>query len=393
MAMNRSITPQQGKTIAVNARFLIEGKMEGIGRFTFESLRLITEKHPEHTFIFIFDRPYSETFIFSKNVVPVVMQPPARHPFLWYAWFEWALPRVFSKYKPDAFLSTDGFLSLNTNVPSSLVIHDLAFLHYPEMIDYLSNRYYQHFTPKYVAKAKRIATVSEYSKSDIVSKYGISPDKIDVVYNGANISCKPLMNGSLQAVKDQYTDGNEYFLFVGAVHPRKNLGRLLKAFDKFKAKHNNNVKLLVIGRKAWQVDKAMDIYKTMEYKEDVIFKGHLTIEEVSKVTAAALALTYVSVFEGFGIPILEALYCESPVITSNISSMPEVAGDAALLVDPHSVDSIENAMSEIYLKPELRKKLIDQGRIQRENFGWELTAGKLWANLEQVLELSVDPPQ
>jgi len=386
--MNQGNTLQTGKTIAVNARFLIEGKMEGIGRFTFESLKLITEKHPEHRFIFIFDRPYSETFIFSDNVIPVVMQPPARHPFLWYAWFEWALPRVFKKYKPDAFLSTDGFLSLNSNVPSSLVIHDLAFLHYPEMIDGLSNRFYKHFTPKYVAKAKRIATVSEYSKSDIVSKYGIAPDKIDVVYNGANISCKPLMNGSLQAVKDQYTDGKDYFLFVGAVHPRKNLGRLLKAFDKFKSKHNSDVKLLVVGRKAWHVDRAMGIYESMKYKEDVIFKGHLSIQEVSKVTAGALALTYVSVFEGFGIPILEALYCESPVITSNISSMPEVAGDAALLIDPHSVDSIEEAMSEIYLKPELRKKLIHQGRIQRENFKWELTADKLWKNLEQVLEIS-----
>lgn len=383
--MNRSITPLKGKTIAVNARFLIEGKMEGIGRFTYESLRIITEKHPEHKFIFIFDRPYSEAFIFADNVIPVVMQPPARHPFLWYAWFEWALPRVFQKYKPDAFLSTDGFLSLNSNVPSSLVIHDLAFLHYPEMIDFLTNQYYQHFTPRYIAKAQRIATVSEYSKSDIVDKYGISAEKIDVVYNGANISCKPLMNGSLQAVKDKYTDGKEYFLFVGAVHPRKNLGRLLKAFDKFKAEQDSDVKLLVIGRKAWQVDKAMNVYKTMTYKDDVIFKGHLSIEEVSKVTAAALALTYVSVFEGFGIPILEALYCESPVITSNISSMPEVAGDAALLIDPLSVDSICQAMTEIYLKPELRKSLIKQGRIQRENFKWEFTADKLWGNLEKVL--------
>jgi len=383
--MNQSVTPNTGKTIAVNARFLIEGKMEGIGRFTFESLKLITEKHPEHRFIFIFDRPYSEAFIFSKNVIPVVMQPPARHPFLWYAWFEWALPRVFAKYKPDAFLSTDGFLSLNSNVPSSLVIHDLAFLHYPEMINYLTNKYYQHFTPKYIDKAKRIATVSEYSKADIVDKYGISPDKIDVVYNGANISCKPLINGSLQAVKNMYTEGKDYFLFVGAVHPRKNLGRLLKAFDQFKEKHKSDTKLLVIGRKAWQTDNAMKIHSTMKHKADVIFKGHLSIEEVSKVTAAALALAYVSVFEGFGIPILEALYCESAVITSNISSMPEVAGKAALFIDPHSVDSIENALSDMYLKPDLRRSLIKQGRIQRENFKWELTADKLWANLEKVL--------
>ena len=137
--------------IAVNARFLLKGKLEGIGWFTHEVLKRVVQNHPEHEFIFIFDRPYHEDFIYGKNVTPIVVPPPARHPILWYIWFEWSVKLVLKKHKPDLFISTDGFLSLSTKVPQLLVIHDLAFEHFPEHLPFKFRYYLRKFTPKFAS--------------------------------------------------------------------------------------------------------------------------------------------------------------------------------------------------------------------------------------------------
>lgn len=373
------------KKIAVNARFLIEGKLEGIGRFTKETLQRITQNNPQHQFYFLFDRKNYESFLFSDNITPVVVNPPARHPFLWYCWFEIALPRVLKNISPDIFLSPDGFASLKTPVPTLSVFHDIAFEHYPEFIPFINRKFYQYYSPKYANEVKRIATVSEFSKSDIVSKYKISPKKIDVVYNGANPTCKPISEAEKLKVRAQYTSGCPYFIFISAVHPRKNLPRILKAFDAFKSKTNSSTKLVVAGRMGWKNEHLKAIINKMHYKNEVVFTGHLPIKEIERLTAAALALCYTSLFEGFGLPILEAMYAEIPVITSNVSSMPEVAGDAALLVDPTSCKAIMEAMLQIEQKPDLRQCLINKGKIQREQFKWDRTANLLWESMTKLL--------
>ena len=130
--------------IAVNTRLLLKNKLEGIGWFTFESLKRITTQHPEHHFFFIFDRDFSEEFIFSDNITPLIQFPPARHPFLFFAWFEYALPSLLNKLKPDLFLSPDGFLSLRYQGKSMNVIHDLNFEHYPEDLPALIRWYYRY---------------------------------------------------------------------------------------------------------------------------------------------------------------------------------------------------------------------------------------------------------
>ncbi|MCH8319124.1 MAG: glycosyltransferase, partial [Bacteroidetes bacterium] len=190
--------------IAINTRFLIKDKLEGIGWFTCETLKRITRNHPEHQFVFFFDRHFSDEFIFSDNITPLVLSPAARHPFLWYYWFEFAVSNCLKKLKPDIFLSTDGYLCLSTKVKSVLVIHDLAFEHYPKHIDYLTRKYYKYFVPKYAKKADRIATVSRFSKEDIIDKYQISSDKIDVVYNGANELYQPLNEKEKLKIRSKY---------------------------------------------------------------------------------------------------------------------------------------------------------------------------------------------
>ena len=139
--------------IAVNTRFLLPNKLEGIGRFTLEVLRRMVNSHPEHEFYFFFDRKYDPSFVLSENVIPIILFPPARHPFLFYWWFEWSVARALKKHNIDVFLSTDNFCSLNTKVPTVLVTHDLAFAHFPEQVGFLQRKYYQYFTPRFLAKA------------------------------------------------------------------------------------------------------------------------------------------------------------------------------------------------------------------------------------------------
>ncbi len=371
--------------IAVNTRLLIPNKLEGIGWFTFENLKRITTGHPEHQFYFIFDRKYDDSFLFSDNITPVVTPPQARHPVLYYLWFEKSIPRVLKKLQPDLFFSPDGYLSLSTPVKSMNVFHDLNFEHYPDDLPYPERTFYRHYFPQYAAKACRIATVSEFSKKDIMNQYHVPADKIDVVYNGANENYHPLPEAEKVLVRMKYTGGVPYFVFVGALHPRKNLANLFHAYDLFRKETGQETKLLIIGQKKWWTRNIKEAYDRMQFSHDVEFCGRLQPEELNRVISASVALVYVSYFEGFGIPIVEAFKCETAVITSNVTSMPEVAGDAACLVDPFSVRSICEGLTEVAANPDLREDLIERGRIRRQAFSWQKTADLLWDSIEKAL--------
>jgi glycosyltransferase involved in cell wall biosynthesis len=356
-----------------------------MGRFTYETCKLITQNHPEHEFIFIFDRKYDNSFIFSNNITPVVAPPQARHPILWYLWFEWSIPYILKKHKADVFLSPDGYLSLRTNVPQITVMHDLAFIHRPKDIGELVRKYYHYYFPKFALKATRIATVSEFSKLDIVSEYNINPQKIDVVYNGVSGAFTSVKEEEKTTIRQKITNGKPYFVFVGALQPRKNIVNLLKAFDAFKQNDSQETKLVIVGRKAWQTDDMDSTFEGLQHKTDVVFTGRLRDEGLSATIAAAISLVYVPFFEGFGLPIIEAFKCHTPVITSNVSSMPEVAGDAGLLVDPNSVESITNALQSMANDESLRNSLT-QKAIERSNtFTWEKTANLLWQSIEKTV--------
>ena len=372
--------------IAVNTRLLLNERLDGIGRFTDETLRIITSQHPEHRFLFYFDRKYDQKYIYNSNVQPVVLFPQARHPFLFISWFEASLPLHFKFSKPDVFLSPDGFLSLSTPGKSVGVIHDLNFEHFPEDIPWLVRKYYKTMFPRFAHKASRIATVSEYSKKDIAGSYGINPSKIDVVHNGAGNIFKPLHADEKQQVRQRFSGGSEYFFFVGTLHPRKNLVNLFRAFDQFKKSDSRNIKLVIAGAKMWWTDEIRLAYEEMEFRDEVIFTGRVSDQDLASLMATALALTYVSYFEGFGIPILEAFSCDTPVITSNLTSMPEVAGNAAILTDPFSTNSIAEAMQKISADADFRQKLVAAGREQRLRYSWQQTAGKLWNCIEKAIE-------
>jgi glycosyltransferase involved in cell wall biosynthesis len=363
--------------IAVNTRFLLKDKLEGIGLYTLEVVKRMAAAHPEDEFIFFFDRPFDPSFVFEKNITPVVLSPPARHPLLFIAWFEWSAARALKKYKADVFLSPDNFLSLSTSVPTVLIVHDIAFTHFSENDKWINRQYYKFFTPRFLKRANAILAVSEFTKQDILSKFSfVEKSKITVAYNGCREIFRPILG--------QNTEGAHFFLFVGAVHPRKNVPRLIEAFDLFKKRTKSSVNLVLCGRFAWQTGAVKSAYDAATFKQDIIFKGYVEDKEIVKLTARALAVTYVSLFEGFGVPLLEAMNSDTPIITSNVSSMPEVVGDAAILVNPESVEEIANAMQEIFENENLREKLIENGWIQRAKFDWDKTADIVYSQLKNI---------
>ncbi|MEO5643683.1 MAG: glycosyltransferase family 1 protein [Bacteroidia bacterium] len=364
--------------IVVNTRLLVHNKLDGIGRFGYESLIRITRNHPEVHFVFLFDRDVHEDFIFSENITPVKLMPPARRPWLWNLWLNISVKGVLRDLSPDLFLSIDGYLPLNVKTPCLPVIHDLNFEHYPKDMPSRYARWYRKKFPLFAKQATRIATVSEFSKNDIAEKYGIAKDKIDVVYNGSALGFIPLTEEQQIPVREKFSKGEPYFLYIGALHPRKNLERLIRAFGEFKKKTNSNTKLVLAGGNYWKYEGLRMAYHESQQKEEIIFTGRLSEEELHALTASARALAYVPYFEGFGIPIVEAMSCDVPVITSNITAMPEVAGEAALYVDPFSEESICSALMLMDKDEALRKKLIANAKAQRKKFSWDKTAETLW---------------
>jgi glycosyltransferase involved in cell wall biosynthesis len=372
--------------IAVNTRLLQKGKLEGIGWFTFETLIRMTQNHPEHEFIFIFDRPFEPSYIFAENVTPVVIGPPARHPLLFYIWFDFQIPKVLKKYKADLFLSPDGYLSLRTKVPQLAVIHDINFVHRPEDLPWLIAKYYNFFFPKFARIAKRIATVSFYSKEDIARSFKIDYDKIDVVYDGINQIFEPLLEKEKTKIRKKYTGGCEYFLFVGALHPRKNVSGLLKAFDDFKSDTDNNIKLVIVGGEMHKTGDIFETFENMLFKNDVVFTGRVTTDDLHDIVGAALALAFVPFFEGFGIPVVEAMSAGVPVICSNTTSMPEVGGNAVIYADPMKIAQITDALIKLASDKELRKHLIEKGFEQKNKFSWDETSHLLWQSVKKALQ-------
>ncbi len=370
--------------IAINARELLKGRMEGIGRYIFETTKRMVLDHPEDEFYFFFDRAYDPSFIFADNVRPIVVHPQARHPILWYLWFEWGVPYYLKKYNIDVFYSGDTYASMKTSVATLIVCHDIAYRHYPDHIRTSHKRYYQNNFPKFHRKADHIVAVSNFTKQDIIRTYEIDPKKVTVGYNATPSGFVPLAEKDKIEIRKELTEGNPYFMYVGSLHPRKNVVNLIKAFDLFKKQHGTNHKLVLVGRMAWKNEALKKTYETTAHRDDIIFTGHISNGQLPRYLAAATALTYVSVFEGFGIPILEGMSSGTPVITSNVSSMPEVAGNAALLIDPHDPESIAKGMHKIISNTQSRQDLISKGFERAKAFSWQNTANHIYQELERI---------
>lgn len=365
--------------IALNARLLIEGRLEGIGWFTHECYQRMVASHPEHEFQLLFDREPSPEFRYGDNAQEMRLLPPARRPFLYDFWFDYALTRQLHRWKADVFLSTDGMLSRRTEVPQIPVFHDLNFMHYPEWMPAREAKYYRSRFPEFARCARRILTVSDFSRNDIVSQFDVPPGKIDVVSNAPASDYTPIDSNELRMMQRKLlTAGPSYFVFVGSLHPRKNIKGLLDAFCAYRRIGGKN-DLLIVGESMWSEE--------MRSQPGVHFCGRMERKALATAVASSEGLIFIPWFEGFGVPIVEAFASGVPVIASNRTSMPEVCGGAAAaLVEPDDIEGIASQMKRLDADVAFRDAAIQRGLQRAQAFSWEESAAQMWRCVQQVLE-------
>ncbi|MFN0109576.1 MAG: glycosyltransferase family 4 protein [Blastocatellia bacterium] len=264
------------------------------------------------------------------------------------------------------------------SAPVVATIHDLAFEHMPETFTRRGSLQLKLTVRRTAQRAARIATVSEFSRQDLLRTYNLSPEKVAVTYNG--IDAHFTANASPNEAKDirqRFGISRDYLLAVGSLQPRKNLVRLIRAYAKLRSENENfRPQLVIVGRKLWLADEIFAEVRRQEWADDAILTGYVSDEDLPKLYRQATAFVYPSLFEGFGLPPVEAMACGTPVVTSNVSSLPEVTGEAALLIDPLDQSAIESALLEIMNDQSLRARLKKQGIEQAKKFTWREAAEK-----------------
>jgi glycosyltransferase involved in cell wall biosynthesis len=359
--------------------------MDGIGWFTLETFTRIAKAHSDHQFFFLFDRKPDKSFHFPSNVTLLVLPPVTRLPFLLQWWHRISVPLALQWLRPDLYISPDFFLPPSITIPSLVTIHDLNFEHFPEFIPRKYRPVYQSLVRISASKASHITTVSEFSKQDIINTYAVADRKIDVVFSGLNSFLTPIEPGEIAKTKTRFGTGEVYFLVSGSLHPRKNPVRVVEAFARFRQITKLPYKLVFAGN-VWK-DASMELKKCLEghpFRDEVIFTGRVSDYEMNALFRGAVALVFASLYEGFGLPLLEASAAGIPVITSANSSMQEIGGSSSLLVDPDNVVQIADAMTKLAADAGLRQKLTDASKDLIRIYTWDRTAILMWESMKKA---------
>ncbi len=344
-------------------------KLVGVSTYTFQLLKRFKKYSSKNLQfrIFLKQQPLNHLPKESKYFKYVVKNGPL--------WSQTILPLMLlknklSKEKLDVFFSPAHYSPRLCPFPLVVTIHDLAYEYFPK--EFLKKDLYKlkNWTLYSVKKAKKIIAVSKYTKKDIMKVYKIPKEKIKVIYNGWEekriIPKKPKINVTPRS----------YFLFVSTLQPRKNIKRLAEAFSKFKTQTPNNLKLVIAGKKGWLYEEIFKFVEKLPAKKDIIFTDYLPENNLAWLYKNALAFIHPSLYEGFGLPILEAFYYEVPVISSFTSSLSEVGGDACLYFDPYNVEEIKDKMIKIVKSENLRKELVKKGKERLKLFSWDKCAKK-----------------
>jgi glycosyltransferase involved in cell wall biosynthesis len=251
-------------------------------------------------------------------------------------------------------------------------VHDLNFEHNPADLPKVLGWYLRKFVPKFVKKATRVLTVSDYSKQDITRCYRCPSEKISTVYNGANEIYQPLLEEVIIHTRKRISNNRPYFLFVGSLHPRKNVQRLITAYQGIS---NPTVDLVIVGSAMWR-DHQISVDPSCA--DRIHFLGYLAQKELAEVMGSALALAYVPYFEGFGIPLVEAMRCGIPILAANTTCLPEIAGNAAIYCDPFNVEEIQKGLEQLIENDALRIQLSENSKKRATKFSWDQAAKKSW---------------
>ena len=367
-------------TIAIDIRHTGDDHFEEYISFLFRLLKIVVTKNPGHEFIFISGRPMQTKLLFDNNVTVVITGPQIRNILLRKIWYDIKIPALLRKYKADVFIAANGICSLNTSCPLCLIVNDLSFLHFSSPIKKASLFFLKRETKKFLDTANIIVTFSEFVKKEIVLKFATSEEKITVVPPAGKESFYPLDENEKEEIKKKYTGGKNYFIYTGVIHPQKNLINLMKAFSVFKKRQKSDWKLVLAGSLDKSYKNFANNLKTYKYRDDVLMMA-CSEEEAVRLKGAAYAFIYPSFYEGNGAAVLDAINSHIPVITSFNSSMQEIAGEAALYVDPADHNDIADKMMLLYKDESLRNSLIEKGKIVAAQYNLEKTADLFWQSI------------
>ena len=299
------------------------------------------------------------------------------------------LPVEYSKRFEDADITYffGFFLPRRTGTKAIFTIHDMVFMSHPETVTKKGLLISKLEVKRSAKRANRIITVSEASKREILHYYHVPDEKIAIV-PPAYDEKKFNTNYDLEEIKqccEKYGISGEYILYVGTLEPRKNLVRLIEAYDKTFCNQPDPPQLVLAGMKGWKFDSIFEAAANSSLKDNILFTGYVEEKDVPILMNGATVFAFPSIYEGFGMPCLEAMACGTPVLTSNLSSMPEVVGEAGILVDPYSIDDIGLKLKELMANPQLREKHRELGLEQCKKFSWEDSARKLHKVFEEVV--------
>lgn len=365
--------------VGVDAR-LIHLQPAGISRYTLHLLQALAELDKDDEFVVFQHRRHPDPLIEQPNFRRATLFAPPHHRLEQYL-----LAAEMLLHPLDLLHSTDFIPPLHAQVKSIITVHDLAFLHYPHFLTAESAGYYGQID-RAAHHARHIIVPSEFTRQDLIGQLGTPADKISVIYEAANPSFRPLpWAETLAQVRAEHGLPERFVLVVGTIEPRKNLGTLFHAFHHLRLKYDlPDVGLAVAGNKGWLYDEALETVRTLGLEGSVHFLGRVDDEHLHRLYVAARCHIHPAYYEGFGLPPLEAMACGTPTIVSNVSSLPEVVNDAALLVNPNHAEEMAVAMQRLLTDDALHAEMRHKGLQRAAGFSWERAARETLAVYRQV---------
>jgi len=367
--------------IGIDASRSVAAERTGTENYSLYLIRALLELGQSHRFRLYFrEEPPEGLFVRSDRVAWRVMPFPRLWTHVRLAW-------ELARHRPDVFYVPSHVLPWLHPARCVATVHDLGYLHYPEAHRPWDRWYLDQTTRFNAHTAQRVVVDSQATGDDLVRHYGVDPGKILVAYPAASEGFVPVRDQSiLEGVQRRYGTGQPYYLYVGTLQPRKNLPTLIRAFESLVADGavGTEVKLVLAGKPGWMCRGILEQARSSPVGDRLVLTGYVPSEDLSALLSGALAYVLPSWYEGFGLPMLEAMACETPVICSNVSSLPEVAGEAALLIDPSDGAALAQAMARVYRDPALRRDLVARGRVRARAFCWRGCAEVVLKALEAV---------
>ncbi len=360
-------------TVAIDASRTTSARRTGTENYALSLVRaLLALDTPHHYRLYFRDTPPPMLFPIRPNVTQHVLPWPR-------LWTHTRFAAALWRARPDVTFVPAHTLPLAFPGAAVVTVHDLGYRHFPQAHPGAARRYLEWSTRHSARRATHILADSEATARDLTTFYHISPEKITVVYPGVDTSLAPVRDpAQLEAVRRRYGLPERFLLFLGTLQPRKNIARLVQAYARWRARTpGTDVALVLAGQRGWLYDAAWT-----EGVDGVILAGYVDDADIAALYSGALALVFPSLYEGFGLPVLEAMRCGTPVIASTTSSLPEVAGEAALLVDPHDVEAMVQAIARMVDDAALRARLVARGHTQAERFTWQRAAERTLHTLE-----------